>query len=371
LFVLAPAASGKGNLLFCRSLVKPIHSTLMNASKIERQEFHQANADSNGKKQPNQDYTEPTMKMLFIPANISSTGFFQLLNDNDGRGLLFETEGDTLAYAFKQDYGNYSDGFRKAYQHEPITYYRKTNREYCELEKPKLSCVLSGTPEQIKTLTPSAENGLFSRFVFYFFKSSPKWKNVFEKRSGLYLEAQFEEFGNEFFRMYQSYETHANTTFSFTDKQHEDFQKFFTQRILYYDNIQDPAFIASVFRMGVVHFRIAMVLTALRYMEDGNLEEYVFCSEEDFYNALEIVETLFKHSNHVFDFLPKKVSGVIPKNLKEKFLETLPKKFTRKSYLDAAESLGINAKTADGYVCVWVKKQFVFRQMNGQYEKAL
>src|SRR5690554_6717079 len=106
--------------------------------------------------------------MLFIPANNSSTGAYQLLNDSDGKGLIFETEGDTLAKAFKSDYGDYSDGFRKAFHHETIAYYRRTDRELVEIDHPKLSTLLSGTPMQISALIPSAENGLFSRFMFYY-----------------------------------------------------------------------------------------------------------------------------------------------------------------------------------------------------------
>ena len=44
---------------------------------------------------------KPLEKMLIIPANNSATGVFQLLSENEGSGLLFETEGDTLACAFK------------------------------------------------------------------------------------------------------------------------------------------------------------------------------------------------------------------------------------------------------------------------------
>ncbi|MDR1653326.1 MAG: DUF3987 domain-containing protein [Prevotellaceae bacterium] len=40
------------------------------------------------------------MRVLFVPANNSATGLFQILNDNKGVGLLFETEGDTLAQTF-------------------------------------------------------------------------------------------------------------------------------------------------------------------------------------------------------------------------------------------------------------------------------
>ena len=106
----------------------------------------------------------PIEKMLFLPANNSSSGMFQLLENNEGKGLIFETEADTLTGTFKQDYGDYSDGFRKAFQHETISYYRKTDSEYVEIKKPKLSTVLTGTPKQVFSLFPNAENGLFSRF---------------------------------------------------------------------------------------------------------------------------------------------------------------------------------------------------------------
>ena len=122
---------------------------------------------------------KPPEKMLFIPANNSSTGAYQLLGDSDGKGLIFETEGDTLAQAFKSDYGNYSDGFRKAFHHETISYYRRTDREFVDIESPCLSAVLSGTPKQVSALIPNAENGLFSRFIFYFMNVKTNWKDVF------------------------------------------------------------------------------------------------------------------------------------------------------------------------------------------------
>ena len=87
--------------------------------------------------------------MLFLPANNSSTGFFELLNDSDSSGLIFETEADTLSKSFKSDYGDYSDGFRSAFQHEPHSFYRRTDKEYVEIKRPALSVMLSGTPKQI------------------------------------------------------------------------------------------------------------------------------------------------------------------------------------------------------------------------------
>lgn len=115
LFITAQASAGKGRLVHCRQLVNPIHKELREQAKLLKQQHELEMADYNAKKGKEEGVEKPTKppeKMLFIPANNSSTGAYQLLGDSDGKGLIFETEGDTLAHAFKSDYGNYSDGFR-------------------------------------------------------------------------------------------------------------------------------------------------------------------------------------------------------------------------------------------------------------------
>lgn len=86
------------------------------------------------------------MRTLIIPANSSASAFINTLSDNDGVGLMFETEGDTLTQTLKSDYGNYSDTLRKAFHHEPVSLCRRKDREFIELDCPKLSVVLDGTP---------------------------------------------------------------------------------------------------------------------------------------------------------------------------------------------------------------------------------
>src|SRR5690606_6373064 len=147
LFVTAQASAGKGRMVHCRQLVNPIHKELREEAKLHKQHYELDLAEYNAKKGKEEGIEKPSKppeKMLFIPANNSSTGAYQLLGDSDGRGLIFETEGDTLAHAFKSDYGNYSDGFRKAFHHETISYYRRTDREFVDIENPCLSTVLSG-----------------------------------------------------------------------------------------------------------------------------------------------------------------------------------------------------------------------------------
>lgn len=166
-FISAQASAGKGRLTLCRHLVKPIHDNLKKNYAIEMEEYRHLQNEYSQDKKNREPPQEPPIKTLLIPANSSATSVYQVLNDNGGVGLIFETEGDTLANTFKSDYGNFSDGFRKAFHHEMIFYTRRKDREFVELTKPRLSALLSGTPKQILALIPDAENGLFSRFIFY------------------------------------------------------------------------------------------------------------------------------------------------------------------------------------------------------------
>jgi hypothetical protein len=113
-------------------LVEPIHRQLRELNKLELDEYKRKQAEyATNKKNPDLEQPqEPPLRVLFVPANSSATAVFQILNDNAGVGLMFETEGDTLAQTFKSEHGNYSDGFRNAFQHEKISYLRRKDREY-------------------------------------------------------------------------------------------------------------------------------------------------------------------------------------------------------------------------------------------------
>ena len=130
LFVTAQASAGKGRLTLCRHLVQPIHDNLKQLYAAEMEEYHRLQNEYVQDKKNNEPPQEPPIKTLLIPANSSATSVYQVLNDNGGIGLMFETEGDTLANTFKSDYGNFSDGFRKAFHHEMISYTRRKDREF-------------------------------------------------------------------------------------------------------------------------------------------------------------------------------------------------------------------------------------------------
>ena len=283
LFVTAQASAGKGRLTLCRKLVDPIHKAMREQNKAEFESYQRdlsEYAAAKGDKVNMEKPQEPPLKMLVIPANNSATGLFQILNDNNGKGLIFETEGDTLAQTFKSEHGNYSDGFRKAFHHETITYNRRKDREFVEIDSPRLSALLSGTPKQVASLIPNAENGLFSRFIFYYMNMRVEWKNVFAGDSGQTLDHYFENLGRQFHDLYKCLQSQAEPMrFCLTVAQQNAFNSYFEQTQIQYIELCGEDYIGTVRRLGLITFRIAMILTTIRILDTGELRSPLVCSD--------------------------------------------------------------------------------------------
>lgn len=181
LFVPGPAGAGKGRLDFCLRLVKPIHKAKLDRWLAAKEEYRKEYARyKRQKKGENIDpLVKPPIKLLRIPANSSATSLAQAMADN-GNLLLFETE-VAVVNTFNSDFGNYFDSFRKAFAHESFGYLRRgDDGEEKEIETSRLTTVLSGTPEQVKSLIKDAENGILSRFLFYCINSTPEWLDGFD-----------------------------------------------------------------------------------------------------------------------------------------------------------------------------------------------
>ena len=373
LFVTARASSGKGRLALCRYLIEPIHDELRQLNEAEmmdyKQKMQQYNCAKN--KADLEKPEEPPLRMLFIPANSSATAVYQVLNDNDGQGIMFETEGDTLANTFSSDYGNYSDGFRKAFHHESVSYVRRKDREYVNLKRPRLSTVLTGTPKQVLSLITDAENGLFSRFIFYYMRTKLEWQDVFQESADGTLDEYFQGLGADFRDFYVVLKTSGEMKFRLTPEQGKAFN-------LWFENVQrdfaakyGDELIASVRRMGLITFRMAKILTTLRVMEHGAFDAELWCLDEDFNSAMKIAQVLIEHTAKVFRELPKVATGNGSQKTirKQAFWEKLPDEFDRKTFVDVSAGLGIPLSTAERSVKKWCEEGLVERVDQGKYRK--
>ena len=368
-FLTGRASAGKGNLKYCRAVVYPIHWQMREQSKVRKKLYDQELSLYNESKQKGEKPEEPKEKMLFLPANSSSTGFLQLLSDNDGRGLIYETEGDTLTFIFKADYGNYSDGFRKAFHHEPISYFRRTDKEHVEIEKPCVSTLLSGTPKQILSLVKDAENGLFSRFLYYHLDMPPIWKDTFTD-DGEDLEDYYKNLGSKFFNFWEDLQELGRIQVMLTDDQKADFFENFNETLVKYLVLLGEDYEATVKRMGLVAFRIMMLLTAFRLMEwkEGR-QQKVQVADSDYRTAMIIVRILLKHGAHIFSKLPLEKEIVTRPLPKKVLLEMLGAEFRSNEFNAAASKLKISQRTVERYVAEYIRSGLVQRLSRGEYRK--
>ena len=383
LFVTARASAGKGRLSLCRHLAAPMHKALRDRYEdmFEDYQTKQAAYVVNRKNTLDTPPKEPPFLTLFVPANSTSTVVYQILAQNDGVGLLFETEGDTLANAFKSDLGNYSDGFRKAFHHEVISYLRKKDHEFVELVKPKFSAVLSGTPQQILNLIPDAENGLFSRFIFYVMPTEIVWHDMFASSDGISADEKFERIGRDFCASLKKL-PNGPIQFTLSRAQRVQFNDFFSASQSRYAQMFGEEIVASVRRLGLIMFRFAMILTVLRQLEEApakrrKSEKNLVCSDIDYDSALAMIQVLLQHSSAVFQTLPRKADRAaalkgrrqLSDAVRQKFLAALPDTFDRPTYLKTAASLNIIERTAERYISDLCKSGQLAHPANGQYQK--
>lgn len=369
LFVSADAGMGKGALTLCRELVSPINAELHAISKQQMAECE----NSNERKVP--------MRTLIIPANSSASAFINTLSDNDGVGLMFETEGDTLTQTLKSDYGNYSDTLRKAFHHEPVSLCRRKDREFIELDCPKLSVVLAGTPGQVRSLIQDSENGLLSRFMFFNVKFEKNIRNVFavtdiqKSKTEVFrqLGEQYKELSGKIQREASAYEI------GIPPLMHGHFMEHYNRLNNECCEAIGNRMQGVVRRNGLIAFRIMMILSIIRHMTDSyyhpmpeGLSLRLECSDEDYHTALIITETLLHHSAYMFRQLEKPASSVLANgrnDRRELLYSMLPGSFTKQEYLSLVRLLGFSESTCNKWIDRYIAEDLLHHCGHSKYEK--
>ena len=369
-FISGPSGSDKGVMTFALELMKGINSSLLRESQLDMAKYQ-----SDLKKLPRDEekLSVPAERIHLIPANVSSAALIRHLKENKGLGLICETEADSLTNAMSQDWGNFSDLLRKAFHHEDVSISRRgqgPKNDCLRLEKPRFSICLSGTPAQVTSLIKSAENGLFSRFMYYSINDSAPWNNPFNEISDLNLEDFFSRKALEVLSLYNFY-SKLEVEFKLTVEQQQKFNQLFVKlREKYASQIGSDS-VAIVNRMGIITFRIAMILTAIDAHDRGVVITILDCKDEFLQAALQVAETLIKHSFYQYEYLPK-TSKQSLSPLQETFLKELSKKkeFDRNEAVKIGEEFEhkIAASTVDKYLGQLKKAGYLFSIKAGKYK---
>lgn len=385
-FIVAPSASGKGILSLIRLLVEPIHDEIRQqvATEVKAYKKEKAAYDVMGKERSKVEAPQmPQNRMFLISGNNTGTGILQNIMDANGTGLICETEADTISAAIGSEYGHWSDTLRKAFDHDRLSYNRRTDQEYREVKKSYLSVLLSGTPAQVKPLIPSTENGLFSRQLFYYMHGIWAWINQFESGEAD-LEAIFTDIGLEWKKQLDLMKTHGVHTLRLTDEQKQEFNTLFSDLFFRSGLANDNEMSSSIARLAVNTCRIMAEVAMIRALEcdqpyqfknssihlltpdkeiatdnikDGIITRWdVTITAEDFKAVLELVTPLYRHATHILSFLPSTEVKHRANADRDALFEAMGNQFTRAQLSEQATIMKIKPNTAFGWLNRLIKK---------------
>ena len=371
-FIVAPSASGKSALTWVRLLIEPIHDKIRSEVKEAMKTYRREKAayDSLGKERKNQEAPVlPPNRMFLISGNNPGTGILQNIMDSNGTGIICESEADTVSTAIGTEYGNWSDTLRKAFDHDRLSYNRRTDREYQEVSRSYLSVLLSGTPAQVKPLIPTAENGLFSRQNFYYMPRVTQWADQFGEDE-VDVDEEFRLMGNEWKNTLDELTLRGLFTLKLTHAQHKQFNFLFDKLFHRSGKINGDEMSSSVIRLAVNACRMMSIVAILRSLEDpslvkpdahissDNLKDRIIprwnlaITDDDFHAVLALVEPLYLHATHVLSFLSSSVIKRRSTADKDMLFAEMEDEFTRRMLLEKAHDRRIPESTA----LTWLKR---------------
>lgn len=381
-FVVAPSASGKGILSYIRLLVEPIHDEIRTevATQMKAYKKEKAAYDAMGKERSKMEAPQmPPNRMFLISGNNTGTGILQNIMDSDGTGLICEAEADTLSTAIGSDHGHWSDTLRKAFDHDRLSYNRRTDQEYREVKKSYLSVLISGTPSQVQTFIPTAEDGSYSRQMYYYMCGISKWISQFMD-NGIDWEEIFTAMGLEWKGKLSEIKAHGIHTLQLTDEQKEEFDTVFSGLFERSSVANGREMYSFVARLAVNLCRIMSEVAVLRALEsphpydfktspsspftpdkeipadnckDGIITRWdVSISQEDFHAVLSLTEALYCHATHILSFLPSTEVSHRCNADRDYLFQKLGNEFTRTQLLEEAVAMGIKENTA----LTWLKR---------------
>jgi hypothetical protein len=309
-FIVGGFGTGKGAMAFAKQLIEPIEQQIQKENEAQALAFEQLDKDEKEDKRPPE-------KQLVIEGNSSASMMLQILHENDGRGILFETEADTIVKTFGSEHGNYSDILRKAFHHEKVGLTRRAGNERRTVQWPALAGVITSTPEQLPRLIPDPRNGLFSRFLYLTIEAESGWRDPFDRAKTEY-ETEFAKLGNEVLGMYNELlprkapradsETARGlqpVDFAFTTEQQQLFNAYYSGHKNKFLSDTGKEAAGVYHRLALINFRVAMILACVReYSISDGIPDDLICTDTDYKTAKAITDILTDETKRIYYELP-------------------------------------------------------------------
>ena len=249
----------------------------------------------------------------------------------------------------------------------------------------------------MRALIPSAENGLFSRQLFYYMHGIYTWADQFACGE-IDLDEIFRSIGRDWQLKLDILKEHGIHTLRLTDEQKKEFNALFSDLFFRSDIANGNEMRSFIARLAVNICRIMSTIAMLRVLEipqpyqlkssnryapvpdkeiptdnvkDGIITRWdITITPEDFKAVLGLVKPLYRHATHILSFLP---SSEIPHRAnadRDAFFDALGDEFTRTQLTEQATAMGIKPNTALSWLRRLVKKGLFAMKEKGTYVRA-
>jgi len=299
-YIIGNPAQGKGLVSVFKATGDKVHENLYQEYRKAYAQWKEKHDEWNENKNGDEP-DEPCPKGLFIPADNSKSGLAIQLHNNNGAGLIFETEADTLLTANKSDFGGFSDILRRGFQNENYS----VNRLYLkgktiEIKQLSFGLFITSTLSQLFKMIPTAEDGLFSRYIYYILPSDTGYESQLNKSGSENLDETIAEI-SEYFHQVNEEGLESKITFSFTNDQEKLIDEYFASVDNKMEENGYQLLRSNLFRMALIFSRICAHLTYTRHFNNKTNAD-LKCNDIDFRITFAIVDKLIHHLQ-VLDFL--------------------------------------------------------------------
>ncbi len=370
LMAVFPASAGKGSAALSRSLLNKINESILDEFNqkisIYKEELRLYRKNPTGIPPE-----RPKLKPVLAPGNTSSAKLIEMLSDIGGEEILtlFETEMDSIGISASGEFGSMNSSiFRQAFHHEPISKMIKKDSEIQIANNPKLSIVLTGTLNQVRKILHSNADGLVSRFLFLVGDAELLWKNTQPCEDCPVLDEQFNTLSIEYFEIWKYFKS-RNIEIKFSQKQWDAIQDFGKYNLMHAYHFTSESAVSLPKRHALMTFRLATIFTMFRVYNQKSDQSIVYCTDEDFGNALWLIEYSLFCSLKLFKTLPgeKDESAVVGKKIQ--FLKSLPAEFTTEDTRSLLPLLAISDRTVSRWLLEFVSAGFLERVKPGLFRK--
>lgn len=396
LWIIAQAGTGKGIASDAQLLVEGVEHLIREGSKIALSnyqkrlndyEFRLANDTlEEGETKPE----KPKWQRFFISGDNSQANITEQLADGLITKVMFEAEGDALGNSLSKEWGSFSPLLRVNFDGTKYTSSRKDGGDLI-IPRLAMAILLTSTPDQLLKVIPDANNGLFSRFIFWFLASSMDWKDVKKETPTERLDT-LRELGNRMTIIYDFLrKLDGEIEVVLAPNQDRHFNKemqLWKARLMTLVSV-DLAGTSN--RLGVILHKLVTLFSAMRVLWDesntgfssflkrGQLEETtgkmiykIVCLDKDYEAAFEVLEIAKSCASSTYlEHLPgRKLSKVLARPEFQKLYEMMPNKFIYSDHkADWIEFLGTEDILKKA-ISTMTKKEILFRTKKNHYQKA-